>query len=460
MHDFEHNFKENRRAWFAIILYACVVALLLLRFTALSKLLFVAIGFALGIYLYSTNIFLYLKYTYFLWFFTAFIYRLGEYLAQDSSPGFYMLLPSLVTLICSHTYFKYLPNYYYKQCLPFGLCLLSIVYGYIIGIINRVSFGANSVALLQMSSPIFLSFFILTNWREYPLLRKTIKNIFLISTLLMCAYGLYQRILIPEWDQYWIRNIDKLGELGTDNSLVTGIFSTTMGRQQLAAILQACLVLTFCETNIALSTVIFALYFLAFLLTQARAAWLAFSISTFLYLVSVKQNSQIKVITLFIVSSIFLAVFASLEPFASTISERMETFTSLEDDGSLLNRKSAYSALLGLALREVFGQGLGFSVSTIASTSNFDGSIFQMLLFVGWFGVFFLVLGFSRLLIKLFEKSEASVDSFYNASRIISLGIFTQIGFNFIFIGPHAVVMWSFLGIALAGKQYFTVEKV
>lgn len=449
-----NNSGINHKPQAAIVAYALFTALLLIRFTAISKTLFVMMGFLLGIYLYSVNIGLYLVFTYSLWFFTAFIYRLGEYLAQDSSPGFYMFLPCVVTLICSHTYFKFLPKHFNKECLPFGLCLLSILYGFIIGIINQISFGSNIVALLQMSSPIFLSFFILMNWREYPQLRQTIRKTFLICTVLMCIYGIYQRIFIPEWDQYWIRNIDKLGELGADNSLVTGIFSTTTGRQQFAAILQACLVLAFCETRFLLTVVLSTLYFLTFLLTQARAAWFAFAISVFIFLASVKQNSQIKVIILFCISLLFLVFLASLDPFSSTISERLETFTSLEDDGSLLNRKSAYSALLGLALREVFGQGLGFNVSSIATTSNFDGSIFQMLLFIGWFGVFFLVLGFLRLLLKLFSKNYYSSDLFFSAARAISIGIFVQIGFNFIFIGPHAVVIWSFLGIALAEKQY------
>ena len=446
----------QKQIWLVICLYVTTTLLLLLvKFTAMCKLIFVTSSFGVGLYLYSNSPSFYLGFTYSLWFITAFIYRIGEFTAKDASPGFYMLAPCLVTLICSHEFFTEFPRHYSGKCLPFSLCLVSMIYGSFIAFLNRIPLGANLVALLQIVTPIFLCFYIFSNWENYPDFKKVIRKVFLVGSILMCLYGFFQRISIPAWDQYWINNIDKLGELGADNSLVAGIFSTTTGRQQFAAILLASLILSLCETNILIVNIISAVFFLAFLLTQARAAWFGFAASIFLFFFTAKQSFQIRVIITVCVSLIFLVVLASFEPFSSTISSRLETFSSLEDDGSLLNRQSAYSVLFGLAISEFFGNGLGFNVSTIATTSNFDGSIFQMLLFIGWIGVSFLLLGLISLLIKAFQGLNTATDTFYRAAQAIVLGIVMQLGFNFIFIGPHAVIMWSFLGLTLSGRQYF-----
>ena len=449
------DLRSDRLSWILIGAYILFIGLVLaLRNERLFLLLFPASSVGLGIYLYFITPHLYVGFTWCTWFVSAFIYRINEFLSGDTTPGATEMVPALVTLVSGISLIKYLPRTYHRQALPFVLSALGIVYGLLVGIIYGHSLRSSISSALFMITPIFFGFYLVSNWRSYPKFRQITIYAFFLGIIVMGLYGIYQRVTLPEWDLFYLINSRNAGDI-SNNSLITGSFSTTSGRQQFGGLMLAGIILMFCRKNNILSYSLSGLGFVALLLSQARATWLGFAIAFLIFFVSLKQRLQMRTVFAVTLAAIAFIPLALIEPFSTIISERLETLSNLGDDASLNARREAFTQVANQAMDQVFGLGLGFDLGSITKISNYDGSIFQLLFFLGWFGSLFLVSGIMLLTWKLFESKGVKWDSFAYASRAIFLGIFVQVGFNLIFIGSLAILLWGFLGMTLAARSYY-----
>jgi hypothetical protein len=148
---------------------------------------------------------------------------------------------------------------------------------------------------------------------------------------------------------------------------------------------------------------------------------------------------------------------ATVEPFSTVLSSRFESLGGGSDDVSYQTRLDGTQAFLDTALLEVFGRGLGSAIDNSTSAiGSFDNGLLVMLTSFGWLGTIPYLVALVSLLLILFQITATHHDAFLAVARAIALSIFVvQIGLNPFHIEDFGMILWSFTGVGLAGKEYY-----
>jgi hypothetical protein len=152
-----------------------------------------------------------------------------------------------------------------------------------------------------------------------------------------------------------------------------------------------------------------------------------------------------------LVMSICLVPLATIEPFSSSISARLETFSDLENDQSAADRQELYRIVLDSALTNVTGGGI--------SGARIDSALLLMLMELGWIGMIPYVSGVVLLIFNLFKQPSPSSDPFIGTARAIVLTALVRFPLNVPMLGASGLLLWTFLGIGLAGLKYHQKQK-
>ncbi|MEL7039686.1 MAG: O-antigen ligase domain-containing protein, partial [Cyanobacteria bacterium J06592_8] len=190
--------------------------------------------------------------------------------------------------------------------------------------------------------------------------------------------------------------------------------------------------------------------FLTFLLSRARAAWLGWLLGMIAFIPSLKANIQMRITVSLLIATLLIIPLASIEPFSTTISSRLESFSSIENDRSLEERSEGYSESLDEALSQFLGKGMGTKENALGN----DSGIMKILFSLGWFGTLPYLGGVLLLLMTVFQSFQKRFDAFISAAFSIAFGVFAQIGFNPIMEASIGMIFWGFLGIGMAGHKY------
>ena len=418
---------------------------------SLLRLLFPLMATAVGVLLYVRYPLLYIGFTWWIWFLTPLVRRLIDQRSGWQDPSIVLLAPPLVTLICAVTLLRHLPTIHRQGGLPFILCFVSVFYGFLIGLVQNPLAGT-IVALLNWLPPLLFGFHLFVNWQQYPVCRQTIQRTFLWGTLVMGAYGVWQYLTAPEWDRFWLSNAVDTNVFGYPEPLGIRVWSTMNSPQPFAAVIMAGLILLLSNRE-SIKFVATGVGYLAFLLTLARSGWLSWVAALMIYLPSLKSHLQVKLLITLMSMALLVVPLASVEPLASEIAPRLESLSNTQEDGSYQARLDGYNELLGEALTEGVGRGLGTVVESSRLGSQ-DSGILTLLFSLGWMGTIPYITGVFLIFFKLFEGTEGSIDTFASAARAIAFGIFAQMGLNVSMVGVVGMVLWGFLGIGLAASRY------
>ena len=457
--------KDLRPSFFSILLrptppwkviIGLIIFLSICIITGLGKiliLLFPASSFAVGVFLYLRYPTLYVGFVFWMWFLSPLIRRLIDYQSGYFTPGPWSFTALLVTSISYFSFLKEFPKTYYKSSLPFTLCFGALFYALLIGLIQN-SIVQAVVNFSAWSCPISFGFYLFANWKYYPQHRKIIQQSFVWGMFVLGVYGILQFCLAPQWDQFWLIN-GSMDSFGQPEPFGIRVMSTMNSPQAFATTMMAGLILLF--TNKQNKILFFStniVGYLTFLLSRARAAWLAWSVGVLLFISFVKSSTQIKVIIGITLVILAILPLINIEPFSSIILSRLETLSNADTDASLNTRISAYQNLFNLAITEVTGKGLGFRID-LSGYGDRDGAILPTLFIFGWFGAIPFFSGICLLFLKMFYSKTNKLDTFNTAAKAICLGVLAQIGFNFIFLSTIGVLFWSFIGMSLASQKYY-----
>lgn len=446
--------SQQKQSWIVILGFALFVALVfLVRAGRFLVPIFPLGSLAIGLFLYRRTPVLYVGFTWWLTFLGPCLRRLIDYQSGQLTYGPWTLTPVLVASISGLTLVRYLPRSYKLGGLPFLLCLGSVIYGFLIGLGQNSANGAVN-NLLSWASPILFGFHLFINWRDYPQLRQSFQRTFLWGVLVMGVYGIFQYLIAPEWDRFWLENIDTTS-FGKPEPLGIRVVSTMESPQGFASVMGAGLLFLFAnQGNLRFPAA--GVGYLTFLLSLARSAWLGWFAGLLAFIPSLKPQLQMRLIVSIIVATIFVVPLVTLEPFTTVISPRLETLTNLEEDRSLQSRSEGYNELLGLALANPLGKGLGYTTNNdIYSIGSNDSGILSMLFTLGWFGTISYLSGILLLFFKLFQSPEGRSDTFVSAVRAIALGTAAQFGANVVTAGSLGLVLWGCLGMGLASYKYY-----
>lgn len=436
--------SSSKKVYRAIAVFAFFsILLILVGGGKLLNLAFPVGAFAIGVFSYYRAPLVYVGFTWWLWFLTPLVRRISDYRSGFTEPSPVLLTPILVTLVSVITLQKYLSKLRINDVLPFILCLSGVLYGFLIGLIYR---DPQAVILdsLDWLSPILFSFHLFLNWRSYPNYRQNIQRVFVWGVLIMGIYGVIQYLVAPPWDGLWLENAGMVS-IGEPVPLGIRVWSTLNSPRPFGSVMAAGLLLLLTsEAKIRLLANVAG--YLSLLLSLSRAAWGSWIVGLIILWSSLKSKFQIRLILTIGTIALCLVPLLVIEPFSETVATRFDTLSDLEEDGSAQARSKTYNKLLGRALSSIFGQGLG--------GFSYDSGILSMLFDFGWFGITFYLGGLILLLLTLAQCPWCKFDPILGAARAIIVSLIAQLPIGSPMSGSQGMVLWGFIGIAMAAVKY------
>lgn len=435
-------------AWTAILGLTLYSLLLILAGAGKILTLTFPIGaFAVGLLLYLRYPVLYVGFTWWILFLTPLIRRLADYRSSFTNPSPMLLAPYLVILVTLATLWRHLPKTYRHGGLPFVLSFAGIAYGALIGLV-KYSPAAVALASLEWIAPALFGFHLFVYWQDYPRYRQNIERVFVWGALIMGTYGVIQYFVLPMWDRFWLGSLFPiLISVGKPEPMQIRVWSTLNSPGVFGSVMMAALLILFNYRGIWRLPAT-AVGYLSFLLTSVRTAWLGWAIGLVILAGSLKAGLQRRLLLSIMITALCVVPLSTIEPFASVISTRLETFTNLAQDDSAQARADLYAQSIDKVLTDFIGWG-------ISDKLDFDSGILDILLSLGWVGACFYLGGIFLLFFKAFQKSKEFSDPFISASQAIVLGTFAQLLSGRVTQGPSGVLFWSFLAMIIASHKYY-----
>ncbi len=434
-------------AWVAILaLVLWTILLIGVSGGTILNLTFPLGAFAVGVLLFFRAPILYLGFTWWLCFLTPLIRRVSDYRSGFTDPSPILVSPYLVILITLITLYQELPNTHRKGGLPFIICLASIFYAILLGIIQLPIVETGKAGLEWIAPPLF-GFHIFANWRDHPSYRKNIQSVFFWGPLVMAIYGIFQYLIAPGWEKLWLIKAEFITG-GLPEPLGMDVWGTINDPYAFGLCMMASLILllsskrTFYIPTAMIET-------LTLLLTNSRTSWGCTLLAMGTLLLSAKSKFQIRLITIILILAVFTIPLVTLEPFNETISSRLATLTNLENDFSRKQREEIYLAATEDTLTRLVGQGLPpqpGNDSTILDLFNSFGFPGAIVYFAGWF----------KLIFDLFRFSRRNLHTFTYAAFSIVIGFLFALPLDVMTSGIAGIILWSFLGMGLASGKYNT----
>jgi len=443
---------QPRQAWAAILGLGLFSALCLLAHAgSILRITYPLLSFGVGVFLYQRYPILYVGFTWWMWFLTPLVTRLVDFQSGWDPQRVMMVSPFLVTLLTLKTLFKNLPRACSLDGLPFILSLAGVFYGFMVGLVMN-SPAAAVLSLLGWLVPISFGFHLFINWQDYPLYQKNIQRTFFWGLLVVGSYGVLQYVLAPEWDRFWLISSKLTSSAGKPEPFGFRVWSTMNEPAACGFLMLTGSLLLLINKKGFLYIPAAGAGYLCLLLTLVRAVWLGWVVGLFTLISSLKPQIQIRLIIGMMLIAICIVPLIAISPFSESISARFQSFSALDNDTSASDRKNLYSLLLGIALSEYLGQGLG-------GISGIDSGFLTVLLTLGWLGSIFYISGIFLLFLKLFQGYDYKSDSFASAARAISCGLFMIMPFFCSVISIYGMFFWGFLGVAMAAGKYHQYQR-
>jgi hypothetical protein len=444
---------KPQAAWMAILGLLLITALCLAA--GLGKVLniiFPAGSFAVGLFLYLRYPILYVGFTWWVFFLTPFVRRVADYRSGFTDPSPMLLAPLLVAMITIVTFYRNLPKAHEQGSLPFVISAMGVFYGFLVGLIKGSPVPA-IISLIVWVSPILFGFHLFVNWRDYPSYRENIQRTFLWGVLVTGSYGVYQYLVAPEWDRFWLIETKLYSSMGRPEPLGLRVWSTMNSPLHFATVMIPGTILLFIgQGRLRIPGVVLGI--LSLLLTTVRTAWGGWMVSLVALLGFLKGIVQMRFIAMVLVIAILVVPLSTVEPFAQVIQSRLTTLTNVGDDQSAKSRAGLYALMIDDALKEFIGQGNG-------TLAPIDSGVLEMIFTLGWFGSIPYVGGLLLLLYSLFQGSKSSTsDAFACATRAITFGFLPMLAGSNVIIGISGMVFWGFLGLGMAANKYHSHQHI
>ena len=282
----------------------------------------------------------------------------------------------------------------------------------------------------------------------------------------MGFYGIVQYVFAPPWDSFWLKTQQMAGDAGSFGSPEPfGIrtFSSMNAPQDFAAMIGTGLILLFCVRG-SQQVLANGLGFLSFLLTLARSGWLSWLFGTLVFFNALKFNLKIRMLIGILMTVVIILPITTVEPFSTVISERIESLSNIDSDGSLRARQGAFNLLISHALVEFVGYGLQSPITPNVKLSHLyvvgDNGFLVLLFAMGWMGALPYILSLILSIISIQQACWKNKDLILYASYGIILGQLSLVFFKNVFIGNFAMIVWGFIGLGMSARNYYSNSRL
>lgn len=400
--------------------------------------------FSVGLILYFRHPILYINFTLWIWFLTPLVRRVADYRSSFVEPSPILLAPFVTSLISGITFVSAL-KYIKKEpvTVSFSLCVASTVYCFLFGLIKNDSASA-AISFLDWITPILFGFYVYSLWKHslnrVRLIRSLTKT-FLWAALIMGVYGVIQFLILPPWDAQWLE-MSELTSAGRPFPFEVRVWSTLNSPGPYAACMAVALIVLLNRRD-PFSVISYSLAFLGFLLSLNRGGWIGWFAGIFFLLCTSDQKQKFRISLLLLVISALVVVMASSEPFYGIIQERISSLIDLSSDYSVNTRAEAFDIFLDNQVYNFLGIGMKNQYN--------DSSIIDLLLYYGWLGATAYLLGLLLLIARIFSfHNKCLHPRFLDIAKAVVFCCLSQIPIRTALVGVQGVMLWLFIGIALA----------
>lgn len=446
--------KDDDRAThlaLGIIIIALCVYSVLFATSHPSMLRLLSLGYlvgstGVGFWLYLTNPPLYVGFAWWIWFVSPFVRRIIDYSIGSFTPpsmAFALLAPYAVTVLSIFDLPRFGKRLLKRSYAPILLCLLGIIYGFLVGLPKSGGFAAFK-ALLEWLCPLLLGFHILARPDLYPKFRHIFQTVFAAGVLVLGGYGIFQFFAAPPWDTLWMEGSGMLS-VGLPEPMQIRVFGLLDSPGPYAMVMMAGLVLLF-DARGLLAKLAAVPGYLGFLLSLVRGAWGGWVLAFGYSLLRSRGASRRRLVLALALVLAILVPLATTGEIGNRTEDRFETFSNLEEDGSLQDRQYMYQTATIEALLNPIGEGLG--------STRFDSGFVTVIYQLGWLGSLLYLLGLFKLMKMIVLGGPNSEEKFVSLSAGIAVAYFTLM-----LMGPQTVevkgcIFWAFSSLVIASRLY------
>jgi hypothetical protein len=453
----ESKAKSTSVAWVILILFGLTTILLIALGSFGSKILNILFplgSFSVGCFLYFRYPPFYIGFVWWSIFLTPLIRRLADFRMgafTDSSP--ILLAPPLVILVCLHTLFVNLSKAKQLNTVPFIIALASIAYSYFVGLLYPlITFNKATVACLGWITPVLFGYHLYINWRRYPEYSQAFKRAFLWGCLIVGLYGIYQYVVAPEWDRMWLVGSGMDSSSGRPEPFGMRVWSTINAPGPFADMITSALLILFsCKGGLVVPAAGAGL--LSLLLSSVRTGWLGWVGGLLFFSSSLKPKQLLRLVLTIVALVLCIIPLSTMEPFSSTISTRFSSLSNLQNDTSAVGRQGIYQDFFENGIFNFIGDGIGVN-------DTVDAGIMSLVLDLGWLGAVPYTGSLLLCGVTLFKNlGKYPNDLFLRTSCAVLVKSIAFFLAARVTAGIHGVIIWSFIGIGLAGQQYWNYQK-
>jgi hypothetical protein len=418
----------------------------------LLRLAIPAMAAFLGLVLYLRYPILYVQYSLWVWFLAPLVRRVVDWRFGWEDPNLILLSPLLVAGLAGLAFLRKDGKAWSDIPVGFVLCGAAILYGFAVGMLLNPS-AETVYGLLNWLCPLLFGLHLYKTWSQYETYRSAIGRSFLWGSLALGLYGIYQFLLPPAWDRFWLESVKAAmtgGSFGEPEPLLIRVWSTMNAPGPFANTMMVALLFLFVvRPPLKLPAAVAG--YTSFLLSAVRTAWLSWVIGLIWILKNSKPRVMVRVILSGAVLLVCLLPLLSDPRMANVIGDRVKTFTDLKSDDSFGTRREMYRVLTNDAIDNPFGHGL--KNLEISHGMAVDSGILAIIFSLGWLGSMLFAAGIVSLFLKKNPSMPAN-DDFPVVGKAIMIAILAQIVGSNVFVSVTGAMFWMFTGMFLAAGKY------
>jgi len=342
---------------------------------------------------------------------------------------------------------------------PFGLILACVAYASFIALF-RMAFVPAFYEAMRWLLPTALCVFIMAKPEEAEAVHTAVIRALCLIVPILTLYGIYQFTVAPQWDVYWMMNVDN-STFGVPEASKIRVFSMLNSPGTAGVFCSYAMVFLAGEGLGPLALAAGGLPLLG--LTLIRTAWLSTAAGFTVLLL--RATGGRRLILVAGTAAIALAVGAAIDSpgmppdIRDLLAERLDTFSSIGTDTSTYDRLAVYDAFFDRLADSLWGEGFGANASTASATLSrrrdlvsIDSGLLETYLI---FGVIAGTIYFAAL-VSLVVKASRSLDvggRSDGAYAVIWAAIsILPLGSNH--VAEVGLLAWTVLGILFARAEH------
>ena len=324
------------------------------------------------------------------------------------------------------------------------LTLGGVIFGLGIGLIKNP--GTTVVlSTIMWIGPMVLCIFA-ASIQDREKLARVLTSTFAWGVVVMSVYGVYQFIVAPPWDTYWLKQIDMVTaspSFGHPEPYGIRIWSTMNSPGAFALFLGAALIWLATRDGIAVNLANI-LGYVALCLSLVRTAWMMTAFGLILCVVMRRKMPSPKTIAVGVLTLGMIVGGLSYAAKFPRVQDRLKTFTSLKEDESVRERRAMYRFMEGYIISTPLGEGL----QSPAEYHGYllDSTFAELFFMLGWIGTLFYAAGLGYLLLKMTVGLTRASGVAAGATAVV-FAMATQSVSGDILYRQGGVILWLFLGV-------------